>query len=207
MFRLGKAGKVRYVKGRSVKLGIGSDWIEIYYAFKRKEIFMVYKIEERYEWRGAQYPVEPQVAGNYFKSLEEQYGKVTPENLLESSRPEDSVMHKCFQWDDAIAAEKYRKYQASSMITNLVKVVIKHNESSGLSEEIKTRAVVSVSPGIEKGEFVSIERAMSDSEMRDTVLKNALRELITFQEKYKNLGELEGVFESIENFKRNIGKE
>ena len=168
---------------------------------------MVYKIEERYEWRGMQYPVDPQVAGRYFKSLEKQYGSVTPENLLESSKPEDSVMHKCFQWDDAIAAEKYRKYQASSMIANLVKVVIKQNENSGLCEETKMRAVVSVSTGIEKGEFVSIERAMTDSEMRETVLKNALRELSIFQEKYKNLSELKDVFESIENSKRNIRKE
>ena len=170
------------------------DWFGSEKKIKNMEVErMVYKIEERYEWRGMQYPVDPQVAGRYFKSLEKQYGSVTPENLLESSKPEDSVMHKCFQWDDAIAAEKYRKYQASSMIANLVKVVIKQNENSGLCEETKMRAVVSVSTGIEKGEFVSIERAMTDSEMRETVLKYALRELSIFQEKYKYLSELKEI--------------
>lgn len=165
---------------------------------------MVYKIEERYEWRGIQYPVEPQVAGAHFKRLEEQFGQVTPENLLESSRPEEAVMHKCFEWDDSVAAERYRKQQAYSMISNLIKVVIRHESKPEPSSEIKTRAVVNVSSDRGKGRFVSVERAMSDGEMHEIVLRNAIRELEEFKAKYRNLRELKEVFEALRVVKERV---
>lgn len=165
---------------------------------------MVYKIEERYEWRGIQYPVEPQVAGAHFKRLEEQFGQVTPENLLESSRPEEAVMHKCFEWDDSVAAERYRKQQAYSMISNLIKVVIRHESKPESSSEIKTRAVVNVSSDRGKGRFVSVERAMSDGEMHEIVLRNAIRELEEFKAKYRNLRELKEVFEALRVVKERV---
>lgn len=38
--------------------------------------------------------------------------EITPEQVLEKARDEQSELHKCFEWNDSIAAEKYRLQQA-----------------------------------------------------------------------------------------------
>ena len=46
--------------------------------------------------------------------------KVTPQEVLEKARDENSELHKCFEWNDSVAAEKYRLQQARAIIINLV---------------------------------------------------------------------------------------
>ena len=46
-------------------------------------------------------------------------GKITPEEVLEIARNKDSELHKCFEWDDGVAAEKYRLTQARGILLNL----------------------------------------------------------------------------------------
>ena len=56
------AGRVRQCGERLVQEG--KECLGAEKKSKNREVErMVYKIEERYEWRGTQYPVEPQVAG------------------------------------------------------------------------------------------------------------------------------------------------
>ena len=39
---------------------------------------------------------------------------------FEFARNENSELHKCFEWDDTVAAEKYRLQQAKNIVCNLV---------------------------------------------------------------------------------------
>lgn len=43
---------------------------------------------------------------------------ITPQEVLEKARDENSELHKCFEWDNDIAAEKYRLEQARKIIIN-----------------------------------------------------------------------------------------
>lgn len=47
---------------------------------------------------------------------------LTPDTLVEESRPVDAVLHGAFEWRDDVAAEQYRKQQASSLIRAVVTV-------------------------------------------------------------------------------------
>lgn len=38
----------------------------------------------------------------------DQMESATPQQILEKARDESTELHKCFTWDDSIAAEKYR---------------------------------------------------------------------------------------------------
>ena len=44
----------------------------------------------------------------------------TPKNILEFARSENTELHKCFEWDDTKAAEKYRLQQARQIVCNLI---------------------------------------------------------------------------------------
>lgn len=46
-------------------------------------------------------------------------GVLTPEDVLDFARPEDSPLHSYFEWDDSIAGEKYRYRQAAGLITKV----------------------------------------------------------------------------------------
>jgi hypothetical protein len=45
--------------------------------------------------------------------------KITPAEVLERARDEKSELHKCFEWDNNVAAEKYRTFQAGQVIRML----------------------------------------------------------------------------------------
>lgn len=144
---------------------------------------MIYEIKT-----GARLPVSAQIAGEECARLESE-GRLTPHNLVEESRPEDAPLHNCFEWDDSIAAEKWRTTQAAYIIRSVEVTIEKSNEP--------TRAfVATVSDG--KREYQSIGYVLRDTSSREYLLEQAKRELASFRRKYQNLFELSQVFEAID---------
>ena len=149
---------------------------------------MVYQ----YAWKLNQ-SVDANVVGKEFERLEEKNGKLTAVDVLDSAKSEDSPLHKLFEWDDTVAANKYRLSQASFYIRILVRTEVEE-------EKPKTfRAYVNVNPNPQSaGTFENTVTALSKEETRRIVLNNALKELINFQNKYNTLTELSAVFSAID---------
>lgn len=145
-----------------------------------------------YDWK-RNMPVKAQEAGEYLETLEKTHGAVTPKLILEVSRPRDSILHTCFEWDDGIAAEKYRESQANYIVRNLVVVKISGQEE----EQPPVRAFVSVTKE-DTRKYVSIKTALNDESMTKEVLGQAFAELAAFSKKYRQLKELSSVFEVID---------
>lgn len=166
---------------------------------------MVFKNKYAYK-PGFSYKVSPQVVGETLDKLAENT-EVTAQSFLDISRPEDSPTHEIFEWNDAIAAEKYRLNIAGCVIRSIdvtrVEVEDATTEVSIVEtkEEDQTykRAYVNVnkSAGLQKAKFVPIEQAMSNADMRKQVLQNALDELNAYKRKYFMLSELAKVFDAI----------
>lgn len=145
-----------------------------------------------YDWKRSM-PVKAQVAGEYLEQLQQAHGEITPKIVLDSARSEDALLHPCFEWNDGVAAEKYREDQARFLIRNLV-VKVEQNDSPPKT----VRAYVNVAQDMDQaGTFIDVETAVNNAKMREQMLRNAFRELQAFQEKYKNLSELAGVFSAI----------
>lgn len=47
-------------------------------------------------------------------------GELTAKEILELARPPSSYLHRFFEWDDSVAAERYRLNQARKIIQVLV---------------------------------------------------------------------------------------
>lgn len=152
-----------------------------------------------YEWKLPNlYPVSAQVAGETIEGLKTALGKenIEPKELLDASRPADAPLHNCFEWDDAVAAEKYRLKTAGDIIRNISVEII----SVGKEPET-ARAFVNVSNSPRaKGTFVSIKSAMENEEYRQNILHNALVELRAFQRRYCVYRELANVSSAIDDF-------
>lgn len=49
-------------------------------------------------------------------AVRRQYGMLTPVNVVDAARSEDHPLHSRFEWDDAVAGERYRLDQARQLI-------------------------------------------------------------------------------------------
>jgi len=113
----------------------------------------------------------------------------TPQQILDKARGETTELHKCLEWDDGIAAEKYRLQQCRTVARCLVihetiveerpaiRFFFKPEQSSGYQQ---ARTIV------------------RNEDKYRSLLETALRELGAFRKKYHSLTELETVFEEIE---------
>ena len=158
--------------------------------------------KSKYSWRGGfAYKVPASTVGSALESIEAMDGKVTSQSFLEYSRPEESETHSMFEWDDTIAAEKYRLRQAGAII-NQLEVKLEFENSPAHEAEIKVVPIkafmnVSAKAPTEAGVFINAVTVQQKDEYRNTVLQNALSELRAFQRKYANFSEFSKVFDAI----------
>lgn len=131
--------------------------------------------------------VDPVEVYSELRSLGETY---TPEDVVTAAEDENSELHKCFEWDDSIAAEKYRLQQANRLIANLVVVVERE-------EKEPTEFRLYQSNGRTKG-FSKSTVIARDVDRYAELLKRAMAELDAFRKRYANIVELENVIAEIE---------
>ena len=181
---------------------------------------------KQYMWReGFGYSKDPQIVGKVLESIEERDGHVTAAAFLEESRPEDSETHSMFEWNDAIAAEKYRLDRARKIITQITYVITKEEDViQEIELEETTEANAFVPPVKPHSAFVNVnergrgrvsttailvsaEKAMSDETMRKQVLNNSLFEIKMYVNKYRDIVEFAKIFTAIDEVEAEIRKE
>lgn len=149
----------------------------------------------QYRWKsGARATVPAQVVGEVCAELE-QKGQLTAQNLVDVSRPEDAPLHKAFEWDDSVAAEKYRESQGRYLI-RCVEVVRESSEP--------VRAFISLTRTASTHEYHSIDAVLKSKDDTADMLARAKSELDAFARKYANLEELAEVFQAIERLNSEV---
>lgn len=135
-------------------------------------------------WRFLNYKADAEKAYSEISQLEE----ITPQNVLNLAKNEDSEIHNDFEWDDSIAGEKYRLQQARTMIQNFVIEVDEPSKPSIRVLQITT----------EKNVYKPTEFFVKHEEEYKSLLNRALQELESFRQRYKTIAELENVMDSID---------
>ena len=133
--------------------------------------------------------------------IREKRGVLTPEVVVEESRDEKSVLHKCFQWDDAKAAALYRVEQARTLIAN-IRVEIIETVLTG-----KFRGFVNVTTVTGRPRsFIPLQEAMLAETPRADLLAQAKRDAKAFVDKYSQLEELNKVKQDMLLFTNDINE-
>lgn len=153
-----------------------------------------------YEWKnGHAWKVDAQTAGEHLEVLRQKKdGTLTSEVVLEDARSRRSPLHKCFEWDDAVAAEKYRLDQAGDLLRSIV-VTFKSADRT----EKSTRAFVHVETQHGRG-YTSLAHAMSDADLRKQVIQRAWVELQGWRERYREYEELATIFGAMDKAEKKI---
>ena len=116
------------------------------------------------------------------------FGKFTPMEVLEKAKDETTELHKCFEWNDSIAAEKYRLEQAKNIIRMLV-------YEKGTKEQAVVRYYAKTET---KHVYQPTKQFLVQEDEYQGLLRRALAELEAFKKKYHTLTELESIFEAME---------
>lgn len=137
------------------------------------------------------------VKGLYKADAETVYSEITalgdsfsPEQIVEAAKDENSELHKCFTWDDTIAAENWRKHQARMIVAQLV---IRTETSD--NEPVAVRVISSTT---RRNEYKPVVKLLEVEQDYTDLLARAINELKAFQQKYKMIKELREIFEAID---------
>ena len=116
--------------------------------------------------------------------------QATPENVLELAKDDTTELHKCFEWDNDIAAEKYRLCQAREIIRSFVIVPVEESEHHEPIRAFQITTQTSV--------YQPTRLFLQDKDEYAELLARAKAELAAFRKRYATLCELESVFEEID---------
>lgn len=113
--------------------------------------------------------------------------QITPEEVLEKARDKHSELHKCFEWDDSVAAEKYRLQQARQLIQFFVITPKSEDKPPIRYFQITSKP----------REYMPTTHFLTQPDEHQKLLQRAYAELRSLQDRYKSLSELENIFEEI----------
>ena len=116
--------------------------------------------------------------------------EVTPENVLAKAKNKKTELHKCFEWDDSVASEKYRLIQAREIIRHFV---IMPPEKKEDAPKVRSYQVTT-----KRNVYEPTRIIMQKPDEYMALLKRAKAELEAFKQRYKTLTELEELFEVID---------
>lgn len=130
--------------------------------------------------------VDPQLVAKELLEIGEDF---TPEQIVDKARDINTELHRCFEWNDTVAAEKYRKHQARQLCCNLL--IQKDENKEDVHGELR---FVYNNDGKSYKPSTLIFNRMDEYEK---LLKTAQGELHAFKLKYAFLKELNPILDMI----------
>lgn len=122
-------------------------------------------------------------------AVRDEYGALTPMNLVESARDERSPLHHRFEWDDSVAAGKYRLVQASELIR---KVKITYSDSQDRPQEVRAFLAMRGDEPT-RSVYEPTEVVMADPFASKIQLREFERDWKAFKAKYEHLKEFAAI--------------
>lgn len=118
----------------------------------------------------------------HLQSIYDQHQKLTPRLVVDEARDQGHPLHNRFEWDDAVAGEKYRQSQAAELIRS-VKVKYSVGDKAG---EVRSWVSVARSDG---HVYEPVEKVAEDDVSRRIVLRAMEREFNQMKDRYSQFAE------------------
>lgn len=110
----------------------------------------------------------------------ENSSELTNVNVLEFAKEnKNSELHKCFEWNDTVAGQKYRLIQASKILQDITIVINEVEETTKAFVNIKTKEETRV--------FKNIVSVIENDEEYNQLKEKAKRDFISYREKYDKI--------------------
>lgn len=133
-------------------------------------------------------------------------GILYPQSVVDFARNEGTELHDKFEWDDTVAGENYRVWQARKIIRAVAILIPRQNEP--IQAYVSMVADRYQGEGEEKQEKVGGYRCMVDvlstPDLRERLLAEALAEFEMWERKYSMISELVEIFAAAKTAKQKL---
>jgi hypothetical protein len=152
-----------------------------------------------YQWNeGARFPIDAQEAGEALDEIRTRHdGYLSADVVVKESRSSKAALHRCFEWNDAKAAEMHREEQARLLIRS-IRIV---EDSEGRRAREPQRAYINVDVPSVGSRYVPAATVMSDRELRKQALKDCFVMLQGARkrlENIQNIGRVHKAFDKLQ---------
>lgn len=138
------------------------------------------------EWRVELFKADANKCANEIMSLGED---VSPAQIVEYARKPNTELHRCFTWNDAEAANKYRIFEARQVVCNLI--IRKENG------EKQEPTPIRLFHKIENGHYKPISLIIQNEDEYQSLLRQCSEALLALKRKYSNLSEFDEIWSLI----------
>lgn len=126
---------------------------------------------------------DPQRIGEALLSIAQSAGgDLEPKAVVDAARSPSSVLHRHFDWDDEVAAEKWRVEQARDLIACLVSYPL-----GGNAEPARAFHSIATADG---RAYHALDEIRTSADLQERLLAEAERDLLAFQTRYRALKDI-----------------
>lgn len=156
---------------------------------------------KEYVWAAnRQFRVPAQVVGNVIDGIIERDGTCEAKALVAEAARADSPIHGLFDsefWDDKYAAQRYRE-EAARKVINSIRVVIE-DVPKPVPAYVSVKMLTEDEAGhtSRKRGYKDVISVMSDSQAREELLAQALKDIRALEERYASLTQLAPVWRAL----------
>ncbi len=119
---------------------------------------------------------------DHLQAIRDEHGSLTPALVVDAARDPEHPLHSRFEWDDTIAAEKWRIEQASQ----LLRVTFRPDPK----RPTDLRAFVAVrGENAPTSDYLPTAEALGNPFTRELVLRSMKRDWQTFKRRYDHMAE------------------
>lgn len=134
-----------------------------------------------YQWKnGYDIKTENVDAGKVYKEIQSIGDNVTPKDVLKKAKSSKTELHKCFEWDDSVAAEKFRVHQASNVLRSII--VIDDNETSPIKHSIRAFEHINVGG---KNLYMETKSILTDEEKAEKLIAEIMQSILELENKLR----------------------
>lgn len=121
-------------------------------------------------------------------AIREQFGQLTPHNVVEAASAEDHPLHDRFEWNDDVAAHKYRLSQARQLIRVVRET---YTDRQGHPADVRTFHAI---PRAEGGmAYEPLSEVVADDIASQILLRSMEREWRLLKARYERFSEFRSI--------------
>lgn len=153
-----------------------------------KNIERVMQMEIKAHWQGYSFKGNASKVATEISNIGDD---VTPQQIVDYAKDENTELHKCFTWDNNEAADKWRLHEARQIVCCL-RIVKEENET-----ETPTPIRVFYKTDDDSG-YKPTQIIIKNTDEYEKLLNRVTNELKAVRNKHKNLIEFEEVWSAID---------
>ncbi len=163
-----------------------------------------------YAWQhGAPAGIPADVAAAELAGIYARDGAVTPEAIVEAAKPKGAPLHGAFEWNDGVAANRYREDQART-ITRKLTVSYKQHDGAvtapvrylvklvGHPEDQDVEQSDEVKHAIAPHVYIPIKKVMASEDLRARYVHDAYRAAASWRRRYRDIDRFASIFAAID---------